>query len=54
VAGCLVRGGQSDLVTFQADAVTVHATPVGSGTVARTERIPVHQRAEAIIACVRH
>ena len=32
-----------------------HATPVGSGTVARTERIPVEQRAEAaVIAWLRH
>lgn len=38
-----------------ADAVTVHATPVGSGTVARTERIPIEQRAEAaVIAWLRH
>jgi hypothetical protein len=36
-------------------AVTEHATPVGSGTVARTERIPVSQRAEAaVIAWMRH
>jgi hypothetical protein len=35
--------------------VTAHATPVGSGTVARTERIPVQQRAEAaVIAWMRH
>jgi len=35
--------------------VTVHATPVGSGTVARTERIPVAERAEsAVIAWMRH
>ncbi len=35
--------------------VTEHATPVGSGTVARTERIPVAQRAEsAVIAWMRH
>ena len=27
--------------------VTEHATPVGSGTVARTQRIPVERRAEA-------
>ena len=34
---------------------TQHATPVGSGTVARTERIPVAQRAEAaVIAWMRH
>lgn len=38
-----------------ADAVTRHATPVGSGTVARTQRIPVEQRAEAaVIAWMRH
>lgn len=38
-----------------ADAVTTHATPVGSGTVARTERIPVDERAEAaVIAWMRH
>jgi len=35
--------------------VSVHATPVGSGTVARTKRIPVAQRAEAaVIAWMRH
>jgi len=38
-----------------ADAVTTHATPVGSGTVARTQRIPIEQRAEsAVIAWLRH
>ncbi len=38
-----------------ADAVTEHATPVGSGTVARTERIPIEKRAEsAVIAWMRH
>ena len=38
-----------------ADAVTAHATPVGSGTVARTERIPIEDRAEAaVIAWLRH
>ncbi len=38
-----------------ADAVTAHATPVGSGTVARTKRIPVEKRAEsAVIAWMRH
>ncbi len=36
-------------------AVSAHATPVGSGTVARTKRIPVEQRAEAaVIAWLRH
>ncbi len=38
-----------------ADAVAAHATPVGSGTVARTTRIPVEDRAEkAVIAWMRH
>ncbi len=38
-----------------ADAVTAHAVPVGSGTVARTERIPLERRAEAaVIAWMRH
>jgi len=32
-----------------AQAVADHATPVGSGTVARTKRIPVEQRAEAAV-----
>lgn len=35
--------------------VSEHATPVGSGTVARTERIPIERRAEAaVIAWLRH
>lgn len=38
-----------------ADAVAAHATPVGSGTVARTERIPIEDRAAAaVIAWMRH
>lgn len=38
-----------------ADAVTDQAVPVGSGTVARTERIPLAARAEAaVIAWMRH
>ena len=38
-----------------AKAVTKHSTPVGSGTVARTQRIPVERRAEsAVIAWMRH
>jgi hypothetical protein len=38
-----------------ATAVTTHATPVGSGTVARTKRIPIERRAEAaVIAWMRH
>jgi len=38
-----------------AQRIADHATPVGSGTVARTERIPIDQRAEAAtIAWMRH
>ncbi len=38
-----------------AKAVAEHATPVGSGTVARTKTIPVEARAEAaVIAWMRH
>ncbi len=38
-----------------ATRVAAHATPVGSGTVARTKRIPVEERAEAaVIAWMRH
>lgn len=45
----------ADLAQQLASAVTEHATPVGSGTVARTRRIPVEQRAEAaVIAWMRH
>src|ERR1022692_1881971 len=45
----------ADLAARMARAVTDHATPVGSGTVARTKRIPVEQRAEAaVIAWMRH
>jgi hypothetical protein len=44
-----------DLAYRLARAVTDHATPVGSGTVARTKRIPVERRAEAaVIAWLRH
>lgn len=43
------------IATVVADAVTAHATPVGSGTVARTERIGIDERAEsAVIAWMRH
>jgi hypothetical protein len=35
--------------------IAAHATPVGSGTVARTKRIPLEERAEAAtIAWLRH
>jgi hypothetical protein len=45
----------AELAIQLATAVTIHATPVGSGTVARTKRIPVEQRAEAaVIAWMRH
>jgi len=45
----------ADLAERLAVAVADHATPVGSGTVARTQRIEVHERAEAaVIAWMRH
>ena len=45
----------SSLGARLARLVAVHATPVGSGTVARTKRIPVDERAEAaVIAWMRH
>ncbi|MGK0362907.1 MAG: hypothetical protein ACI9U2_005229 [Bradymonadia bacterium] len=45
----------ADLAEKTAHAIAVHATPVGSGTVARTKRIPVAERAEAaVIAWLRH
>lgn len=38
-----------------AKAIAAHAVPVGSGTVARTQRIPIERRAEAAcIAWLRH
>jgi len=45
----------ADMADKLARVVADHATPVGSGTVARTKRIPVEQRAEAaVIAWMRH
>ena len=45
----------AELAAQLADAVAAHATPVGSGTVARTKQIPVERRAEAaVIAWMRH
>lgn len=45
----------AELADRLARAVADHATPVGSGTVARTKRIPVERRAEAaVIAWLRH
>lgn len=44
-----------ELAEAVAGLITAHATPVGSGTVARTERIPLARRAEAaLIAWMRH
>jgi len=43
------------LARRMARAVAAHAVPVGSGTVARTQRIPIERRAEAAaIAWMRH
>lgn len=48
-------GRYEDIAERLADAVAAHATPVGSGTVARTQRIPIERRAEsAVIAWLRH
>lgn len=45
----------AELAARVATAIAEHATPVGSGTVARTRRIPVERRAEAAtIAWLRH
>jgi Uncharacterized conserved protein (DUF2293) len=45
----------AELAQRLARVVADHATPVGSGTVARTKRIPIDQRAEAaVIAWMRH
>ncbi len=44
-----------DIAVVMAQKIADHATPVGSGTVARTERIPIEERAEAAtIAWMRH
>ena len=45
----------AELERVMAEAVTVHAVPVGSGTVARTAMIPIEERAaKAVIAWMRH
>ncbi|MEM7155945.1 MAG: DUF2293 domain-containing protein [Myxococcota bacterium] len=45
----------ANLCSQMAHAIAEHAVPVGSGTVARTQRIPVERRAEAAtIAWLRH
>jgi len=55
VAFLAFHPSHADLADRLARAVADHATPVGSGTVARTKRIPVEQRAEAaVIAWMRH
>ena len=55
VAFLAFHPNHADLAQRLAKAVVEHATPVGSGTVARTKRIPIEQRAEAaVIAWMRH
>src|SRR5204863_7682982 len=55
VAFLAFHANHADLAKRIAKAVTDHATPVGSGTVARTNRSPVEQRAQAaVIAWKRH
>jgi Uncharacterized conserved protein (DUF2293) len=45
----------TELACELARRVAAHATPVGSGTVARTQRIPIEERARAaVIAWMRH
>ena len=45
----------ADMADRLARAVADHAAPIGSGTVARTKRIPIEKRAEAaVIAWMRH
>ena len=49
------HNNHKDLEKKLARAVTVHAIPVGSGTVARTQLIPIEERAaHAVIAWMRH
>lgn len=44
-----------DIAETMADRIVAHAVPVGSGTVARTKRIPIEARAEdATVAWMRH
>jgi len=55
LAFLIFHPGHADFADRLARAVTEHATPVGSRTVARIQRIPVGQRAEAaVIAWMRH
>ena len=49
------HSAHAELSQQMATAIAEHATPVGSGTVARTKRIPIEKRAEAaVIAWMRH
>ena len=46
----MLFGSEIDFLAFApafapAAVVPLHATPVGNGTAARTERIPIHERA---------
>jgi hypothetical protein len=55
VAFLAFHPNHAELAGRLARAVTGHATPVGSGTVARTKRVPIERRAEAaVIAWMRH
>jgi hypothetical protein len=55
VAHLAFHPSHADLAEQLARAVVAHATPVGSGTVARTQRIPVGARAAAAVtAWLRH
>jgi hypothetical protein len=56
VLACLAfHERHAGLARTLARRVAAHATPVGSGTVARTRRIPIERRAEAaVIAWMRH
>ena len=50
-----VHPAHSEMAKQMAGVVSAHATPVGSGTVARTQMIPIERRAEAaVIAWMRH
>ena len=56
IVGFLAFAPQYSALAEQlATLVAAHATPVGSGTVARTQRIPLQERAEAaVMAWMRH
>jgi len=56
VVSCLAfHPAHAELAQRLAQAVAAHATPIGSGTVARTKRIPIERQASsAVIAWMRH